>query len=101
MCVGIPMRVVESDGFTALCEGRGRRERISLLLTGDVAPGQWLLSALDTARHVLDEKQAQQLNSALDALESLQTGAADFDAYFSDLVSREPTVPDGLLPVTE
>lgn len=101
MCIGIPMRVVESDGLSALCEGRGRRERISLWLIGEVAPGQWLLSAMDTARHVLDEEQAQRLNSALDALESAQAGASDFDAYFSDLVNREPTVPTGLLAVSD
>lgn len=101
MCIGIPMRVVESDGSSALCEGRGRLERISLLLVGEVAPGQWLLSAMDTARHLLDEEQAQQLNSALDALESVQSGATDFDAYFRDLVDREPTVPTGLVAMTD
>jgi hydrogenase assembly chaperone HypC/HupF len=101
MCIGIPMRVVESDGLSAVCEGRGRRERISLLLVGEVTPGQWLLSAMNTARHVLDEEQAQRLNSALDALESVQAGATDFDAHFSDLVNRVPTVPTGLLTVAD
>lgn len=101
MCIGIPMRVIESDGLSALCEGRGRHESISLLLVGEVAPGQWLLTAMDTARHVLDEEQAQRLNSALDALEAVQAGATDFDAHFSDLVNREPTVPTGLLAVAD
>ena len=32
MCIGVPMRVIESDGFTALCERRGERRRVNVML---------------------------------------------------------------------
>ena len=97
MCIGIPLRVIESNGLTALCEGRGRRESVSLLLVGNAAPGQWLLTALGSARELLDEEQAARINAGLDALEAVQAGASDFDVHFADLVGREPAVPAGLL----
>ncbi|MBS1138442.1 MAG: methyltransferase [Proteobacteria bacterium] len=97
MCLGIPMQVIEANGFNALCEGRGRRETVSLLLVGDVAPGQWLHTALGTAREVLDAEQAAQINAGLDALEAAATGSTDFDCHFADLVGREPALPAGLI----
>ena len=98
MCIGIPMQVIVTQGLSALCERRGQRETISLLLVGEAAPGQWLLTALGTAREFLDEEQAARINSGLDALEAMQAGATDFDEHFADLVGREPSVPAGLLP---
>ena len=98
MCLGIPMQVIETNGCTALCEGRGRRETVSLLLVGDVAPGQWVHTALGTARELLDAEQAAQINAGLDALEAAAAGATDFDCHFADLVSREPVLPAGLIP---
>ena len=32
MCIGIPMRVIESDGYTALCEVRGEQRRVNVML---------------------------------------------------------------------
>ena len=98
MCLGIPMQVIETNGCTALCEGRGRRETVSLLLVGDVAPGQWVHTALGTARELLDAEQAAQINAGLDALEAAAAGATDFDCHFADLVGREPALPVGLIP---
>jgi [NiFe] hydrogenase assembly HybE family chaperone len=34
MCLGIPMQVVESDEFTALCERRGEQRRLNMMLIG-------------------------------------------------------------------
>lgn len=97
MCLGIPMQVIEANGFTALCEGRGRRESVSLLLVGEVVPGQWLHTALGTAREILDEEQASQINAGLDALEAAANGATNFDCHFADLVGRVPVPPAGLI----
>lgn len=101
MCLGIPMQVIESQGFTALCEGRGRREQVNLLLVGEVAPGQWLHVALGTARELLDAEQAAQIDAGLDALAAMEAGATDFDRHFADLVGREPTLPPGLIPIRD
>jgi hydrogenase assembly chaperone HypC/HupF len=98
MCLGIPMKVLQSNGFTALCEGRGRREEVNLLLVGDVAPGQWLHVALGTARELLNEEQAAQIDAGLDALQAVEAGETDFDRHFADLVGRVPTLPAGLVP---
>jgi hydrogenase assembly chaperone HypC/HupF len=92
------MKVVRTGSFTALCEGRGRQEEVSLLLVGEVQPGQWLHVALGTARELLDEAQAAQIDAGLDALEAVEAGATDFDRHFADLVGREPTLPPGLMP---
>ena len=32
MCLGVPMRVIEMDGFAAVCEARGIRRNASLFL---------------------------------------------------------------------
>jgi len=32
MCLGVPMRIVELDGFTARCEARGIERTVSLFL---------------------------------------------------------------------
>ena len=52
MCIGIPMQVVEPGAETALCEGRGARERINCLLVGAQPPGTWVLTFQGTALRV-------------------------------------------------
>ena len=32
MCLGVPMRIIEIDGFTARCEARGIQRKASLFL---------------------------------------------------------------------
>ena len=96
MCLGIPMQVVETEGVFAWCDGRNGRQRINTMLVGDVAPGQWLLTFLDTAREVIDAERALLVNSALDALDLAATGDTDFDNCFADLINREPQLPDFL-----
>jgi hydrogenase expression/formation protein HypC len=97
MCIGIPMRVIAVDGSFAWCEGRNGRQRINTFLIGEVPVGQWLLTHLDTARELLDEERAMQVNTALDGLQSLSNGEEiDINTFFSDLVDREPQLPDFL-----
>ncbi len=96
MCVGIPMRVLENVDGVALCEGRGRRERINTLLVGDVAQGAWILAFQGSAVREMSVDEARETDAALDALEAAQAGATDLSAYFSDLVDREPTLPEHL-----
>lgn len=79
------MQVVESDGALAWCEGRGRRERINMLLVGEQPTGTWVLAFLGSAREVLEPEQAAQANEALDALEAAMAGETDFSEYFKDL----------------
>lgn len=96
MCLGIPMQVIETEGTFAWCDGRSGRRRINTMLLGDVAPGQWLLTFLDTAREAIDAERAALLDAALNALERVAAGSGNVDDCFADLVNREPQLPDFL-----
>lgn len=99
MCVGLPMRVVEVQPGCALCEHGGQIHPIDTALVGDVAPGDWLMTFLGAARERMDETTARQALAATDALAALLRGeAVDLDAAFADLLAREPTLPEHLLP---
>ncbi len=78
------MRVIESDGFTALCEGRGEQRRVNLMLLDEAPPGGWVLIHLGNAVRVLEEEEASQINEALDALTAALNGER-VDLYFADL----------------
>ena len=96
MCVGVPMQVVEPDalGLTALCESRGERKHVEMLLTGPQPPGTWVLEFHGAARRVLDEEEAAQILAALQALEAtLADPNAPVDHLFADLAGREPQLP--------
>jgi hydrogenase expression/formation protein HypC len=92
MCLGIPMRILEGDDITALCEAGGERRRVSLLLIGEQKPGTLVLVHIDTAIRVLDEAEAVQIEAALAALAAVERGEA-VEEYFADLVGREPELP--------
>jgi hydrogenase expression/formation protein HypC len=98
MCVGIPMRVVEAHEQVAVCEGRGRRERLDVQLVGAQPVGGWVLAFQGVAVRALSAAEAAETNAALDALEAVLAGAgaADTDAHFADLIGREPQLPDHL-----
>ncbi|MET0068105.1 MAG: HypC/HybG/HupF family hydrogenase formation chaperone [Candidatus Thiodiazotropha sp.] len=97
MCIGIPMRVIDCFPGYALCETHdGVSHQVDTLLLGDQTPGTWLLTFLDTAREVISEKHAAQVNAALQALQLAVQGEMHLDHLFQDLVDREPTLPDFL-----
>jgi hydrogenase expression/formation protein HypC len=87
------MRIVSVDGATALCDGRGQRERVSLALVGDAEAGTWLLVFKGAAVRTMTAVQAAATSAALDALEGVLAGSTDVDAHFADLVDREPQLP--------
>lgn len=96
------------EGTFALCEGRNGRERVDTLLSGPLEPGQWVLCFLGAVREVIDAERAAQIGAALAGLEAIVAGAgagvdqASMDAligrHFSDLVDRQPQLPDFLRP---
>ena len=88
MCIGIPMQVVEVDGAYAWCTGRGRRERLNILLLEDVLPGDWVYAVLGQAREKLTEPRVAELNLALDGLAAALQGEANLDAYFPGLPTQ-------------
>lgn len=96
MCVGIPLRVVRTEGAFAVCEGREGEVHIDTMLVGDVGPGVWLLTFLGAAREVLDETRAAQINRALAGLAAALEGEAGFEDFFDDLIDSEPRLPPHL-----
>jgi len=96
MCIGVPMRVARAEGSHAWCEADGRSERLDMRLVGHQAPGTWVLAFIGAARQVLSERQAAQASAARRALASVLEGNPDVDAFFADLVGREPELPEHL-----
>ena len=98
MCMAIPMQVLRMDGGFAVCTGRdGVETRIETMLTGPLEAGQWVLTFLGAARDVVSAADAGKISDALAALEAVQAGGSvDLDAYFPDLVNREPQLPPHL-----
>ena len=100
MCIGVPMQILSGGGGRALCEGRGKRETLDLMLVGLQSIGTWVLAFRGTAVRVLTVDEARQTNSALDALEAVLAGDGDIGAHFADLVEREPVLPEHLQGVS-
>jgi hydrogenase assembly chaperone HypC/HupF len=96
MCIGIPMQVLAPGDGSALCEGRGQRETLDLMLVGNQPDGTWVLAFRGAAMRVMSAAEARETNGALDALEAVLAGAGDIDDHFPDLVGREPTLPEHL-----
>ena len=95
MCLGIPMRIVESDEMTALCERGEEVRRVSMLLIGTQPVGTPLLIHIDTAIRVLDEEEAGLIEQALQGLAAAMRGES-IDSHFADLIDREPQLPEHL-----
>jgi hydrogenase expression/formation protein HypC len=87
MCIGIPMRVLESSPFSALCEGRGETRRLDMLLVGEQAPGTWVLAFIDQARQVLEPDAVGPINEALDVLEAVINGSPDIEERLANLTA--------------
>lgn len=93
MCIGVPMRVIESRDGVALCERRGERVRLDAMLLGDIAPGTFVLAFQGSAVRAMTPEEAAQTDDALDALAAAMQGGSEFDAHFADLLDREPALP--------
>ncbi len=96
MCIGLPMQVVEQHGESARCLYRGQESLVDTMLVGPQPVGTWLLVFLDTAREVISEQKARQIADALEAMRLAMQGDNQIDHLFSDLVGREPQLPEFL-----
>lgn len=61
MCLGIPMQIMEIDGFIAHCEAKGVRRDVNLFLLQDVTPktGDFVLVHVGYAIQVISEAHAR------------------------------------------
>jgi hydrogenase expression/formation protein HypC len=75
MCLGVPMQVIETDGWTARCSGRDGERLLRLTtLAEEVAPGDWVLAHMDSAVQLLTEEEAETVAAALDAIAATLNG---------------------------
>jgi len=60
MCLGIPMRIVEIDGYTARCEARGVQRSVNTFLMQDdtLAPGDMVMVHVGNAIQRISEADA-------------------------------------------
>lgn len=61
MCLGVPMRVVERDGFVARCEAKGIERSVSLFLLQheEVSPGDHVMVHVGYAIQKMAESDAK------------------------------------------
>jgi hydrogenase expression/formation protein HypC len=95
MCLGIPMRILETRGAHALCDGRAGVRDVSMVLLDPQPPGTWVLVNRDIAHATLTDLEARQIEQALDAVETVRSGGS-VDHLFADLMEREPQLPPHL-----
>lgn len=95
MCIGIPMQVLTLNGRWADCGHGDERRTVDLSLVGPQAAGTWVLVFLDSAREVLSPERAQDIRAALAGLAAAMRGESP-DAFFADLLDREPQLPEFL-----
>jgi len=89
------MTIVETNDVSALCERRGERRLVSVLLLDRPPVGAQVLVFIDNAVRRLDAEEAQQIDNAIDGLAAACNGE-DFDHLFADLINREPELPEHL-----
>ena len=87
MCVGIPAQIIEAGDFVARCRTRNGEEQINMMLTGPQPAGTWLLTFLGSAREIISEEDARNIDKALDGLSAIMSEDADIDVahYFPGL----------------
>ena len=95
MCIGVPMRIVEVLGATAVGERRGERVRLDTLLIEPPQCGDFVLTFQGRAIRLLAADEAAAIDAALDALQLAVFDEAAFAALFPDL-DREPQLPPHL-----
>ena len=61
MCLGVPMRIVERDGFDARCEAMGIERTVSLFLLQheELAPGDLVMVHVGYAIQKMSEEAAE------------------------------------------
>ncbi|HHH38535.1 MAG TPA: HypC/HybG/HupF family hydrogenase formation chaperone [Sedimenticola sp.] len=77
MCLGIPMQIVEIDGFNARCEAKGVSRDVSLFMLQDeeVRVGDHVMVHVGYAIQKMTPQEAQSTWELFDLVEAAQQGA--------------------------
>ena len=72
MCIGVPAKIVEVDGWNAVAEMGGASRPINVMLVEGVTPGDYVLLHAGYAISKVDEAEAAQI---LDLMEQMADAA--------------------------
>lgn len=81
------MQVLETRPGRASAIGRNGICEIDTRLVGEVSPGDWVLVFIDSARELIDEVRAREVNGVLDLLQGALVGQPLPDAIGFELPS--------------
>lgn len=75
----------------SLCHGRNGEEQVNMMLIGAQPKGTWVLNFLGSAREILTEEDARNIDKALDGLSAIMSGETDIDidSYFPGLEANK------------
>ena len=78
MCLGVPMQIIDIDGFNAFCEAKGVRREVSLyLVQGEqVAIGDFVMVHVGYAIQKMSESDARSAWEIHDELLASEAGSA-------------------------
>ncbi|MDE2349566.1 MAG: HypC/HybG/HupF family hydrogenase formation chaperone [Gammaproteobacteria bacterium] len=76
MCLGVPMRIVERDGFMARCDAKGIERSVSLFLIQheDVAPGDHVMVHVGYAIQKISAEEARSAWELYDEMLAAEDG---------------------------
>jgi len=76
MCLGVPMQVIEIDGFAAVCEARGIRRRVNLFLLQheDLRVGDMVMIHVGNAIQKMSEEEARSAWELYDEILAMEAG---------------------------
>lgn len=79
MCLGIPMQIIEIDGFLARCEAKGVEREVNLfMLQGDsIKPGDYVMVHVGYAIQVISEQDARSSWELFDEILAAEGGPPD------------------------
>ena len=74
MCLGVPMRIVELDGFTARCEAKGIERQVNLFLLQHetLTKGDLVMVHVGSAIAKMSEEQARDAWEVYDEMLALE-----------------------------
>lgn len=78
MCLGIPMQVIEVDGYNARCEARGVERTVSLfLMQGEtIRPGDFVMVHTGQVLQTMTEQEAADAWALYDLILAEEGGAS-------------------------
>jgi hydrogenase expression/formation protein HypC len=83
MCLAVPGKIIETHGDVALVDFQGNRMEVSRVLTPEARPDDWVLVHAGFAIATIDEAEAKETWSYLNAMSEAESADALGEAEVS------------------